>query len=1491
MPDKQYRYNVIVENTVKSDSRGTQKAKEDIRSWEQEQIDSMKRVASFEDKNIRARNDRIRSGWKQASADLERYETQLDRINKKGVNANKLERGIARGDYFGVSEQKLTQLRQKANELDKAIVKNQSSLNQWGQAFKGAFIGAVAGLSFSLIIGGIFGITRGIANLGIEAVKAGARFETTTNALSVFAGGVQLARRELADIDTVARSTAGLRLETAEVGFTRLRALGFEAEQARAFIKELGEEKILSGASNEALDRIIFNFAQIASGGQKVSQELREILTQMPSLRNGIRDAFGTLDPQKIQQFFDKDTDDAFKRLTDAMARQKAASGGLEDAWGKMSDAWIQTGRSFSEPFIPQLTDDIKDLTQYLYDNQSTFVEWGNTVSEILRGVSGIVRSDEFQGLLSLLSSANDLNFDIISGGTYRPIKTLLEKRRLAKAGAEQPKKEAELAEEYNNKALLDIERFAEKELRADEMKRRKQLEQASSYYSLIESMRESAFRVEEAQVADNAEKVFAIRQRNFAEEIKEIRDFYNQKINLSAGNDDEVVKLMNERDVKIRKLQTESEVARINFEREQENRRRENLKEANSQLIQLTELYFDKILKNADLLENGREKIEQYYDNLINLTKSKYELLLQNEQLNQQERINLNQQYNIEVTEIRQKELDTIEEFEDKKRQRFVETLEFQRKVASETLQFYAQFANDFQSQFFNPNTFNSSQFNLFRQIVLKSGSFNELRREQEYWFNETERRDKALASYNSQFDAKWLENPDNYKKYSEGFDVIAKTRDSALANWQTYTDQIKELEDTIPKIYFEFEQLADQISTGNVKAFDELNKKILEYRQRLERSDAEGDVEYFQTLEKFYADAATQTEDAGRRQEYLDKVRDYGFERQKAQRRLERLDYDQAIAKAEQYRNSLEGITKEIELLRSGDEKALAGILYQFQSGQLQQTRDLIKEIYTAEYELASPDITAEYRTRLEILRYMIDLRNEEADTITRIYKAQIDLNRQFEYSPNRERANVAEFIASQRGITEVISDAKINAIKGAYDGLDKVAQSLAKNFGLAADAVQDLISGLLRLGLNWIFRKLFGGQGGFGFGGQQQSGFGFGGLNLGGFGGGGFPIGIGGTAPFNPTTIGNFNGTGLTFGGLGNGGLNIQTLGGLQPENQTRLLGAGSSASSSLGGLGSLSSLFSQVGPAALSTVAIGLFLDSLTTTNPVKGALQGGLVGFLFSIFNRTKLRRKEERIRDKAMVDALAALDKLIDQVNNDQIDGAAALTQADQIRQNYVDQMSQLTDKKTRNIALKDVSRIDSKIEELKAAVSQQTSRKDRLDLLVPTFYDGGSLSGFSRNNFANNPLGYQSGGQQVGYFPSANRFASFNERGSEYILDAETTRNIGVSQLDLMRATKGQSFNAMLNRGMLSRETGGTLSGGNTSLTNLSNLDLSKVTLNVQLHVTLGMETMVEVMQAMISSNNGSTEQLRTITAELKKSGDNEFLQLIQRYLQGRKG
>lgn len=186
--------------------------------------------------------------------------------------------------------------------------------------------------------------------------------------------------------------------------------------------------------------------------------------------------------------------------------------------------------------------------------------------------------------------------------------------------------------------------------------------------------------------------------------------------------------------------------------------------------------------------------------------------------------------------------------------------------------------------------------------------------------------------------------------------------------------------------------------------------------------------------------------------------------------------------------------------------------------------------------------------------------------------------------------------------------------------------------------------------------------------------------------------------------PSLLGNILGG---AGGLALGGIATAAL---APGLLTSLFGGtiagvgGATASTGIGGaLGGL-----LTGASAAFVVA------------PIAAAL---LLGAHF--LKRNKVRRREETERTQVINDALGQLNEILRQVKMDSLDGSTAISSALQIRTQYLDAVSRLTDRKTRDHALQDVTRLDIVIAQIRGAGDAQARRQKNLARIVPEFKGG----------------------------------------------------------------------------------------------------------------------------------------------------------------------
>jgi hypothetical protein len=180
-----------------------------------------------------------------------------------------------------------------------------------------------------------------------------------------------------------------------------------------------------------------------------------------------------------------------------------------------------------------------------------------------------------------------------------------------------------------------------------------------------------------------------------------------------------------------------------------------------------------------------------------------------------------------------------------------------------------------------------------------------------------------------------------------------------------------------------------------------------------------------------------------------------------------------------------------------------------------------------------------------------------------------------------------------------------------------------------------------------------------------------------------------------------------------------------------------------------LGGSSRLGQGVGLAggALAGTAIGALLLSGTSIVGAGGALAGlggavtaiaGAAPFLLPaaaaaliaayFIGRSNERRKEETQRTQILTDAKSQLLQLVEQAKHGNLSEFEAKAAAQSIRSQYIAQVSQLKDKKTRDIALATVRELDYIINnQLIPAAKESDKAKERDKAIVPTFSRGGS--------------------------------------------------------------------------------------------------------------------------------------------------------------------
>lgn len=1120
-------------------------------------------------------------------------------------------------------------------------------------SFLGSFVGAGAGGGLALAAQKLFStLSSGIGtlkDLSIEAVKAGGNYQIIKNSLEVAAGSARLANLELAGINQTAKNTAGLRLETAEQGYTNLRNLGFSAKLAKGFIKELAEEKILSGANEDAMQRVTFNFAQIASGGQKVSQELREILTALPSLRTSFYEAFGSLSPQKIQQFFDEDSDKAFQRLVDAMARGKAAAGGLNDGVGKLEDAWLEAQRSFSEPTLEPLTKILKDLTKDINDNEGVFRTWGNNVATILdlianktesKFVSAIFKIEDYTERLALLTlsmgatggaSPSELGrglkskFDeanrllgFYQTGVYMPdasqfqpsfkgAKKWLDNISQGETASERAKRLAN--EEFENQQKIEKSRV--KSLEFSKYTRDQQIQLSENYYA-IESARLSSYTAKTLTEELGFQKALGkTKSDGIRSQIAIQNAYYAATFPKLAGDKEETIKLTIEKNKALSDLNRQLVENEFQTQKQIFDTERQITKERLDAIIESKKLSADAIRRgmevgsfNSDrsltllgyspqLFNEAKDTTIKGYAELMRITSEQYKALLQNDTLTAEHRVNIQRQMQAEQAGLAEEQRRKMLEIGDRQYSGFIHQLETYQKRVS---QLYQSSASSYSAigGLFNPDTFSSNTAKTIRETLLQTGKLADLQKQ----LSASRTAENTLGALITNRTAET-----DVAKLNDAFG-------SAVSKSVELQEAIRKLGNSIPDTYQNFALLGDQIGKGNVKAFDDATKAALIYRQKLEKTalDSEiagvGDLLTVATNEKRDADIKT----------YKQKLSELNLDKFNQ-------DMRHASESTQQYEKSLEGLQNRITQMRSGDKSAFAGLDY------LNQQKILSAQI---------DDITSAY--------------NRETDAVISLNRVKSELLSKGFFSQNQSDAIFLEEMNSRiKSTNQVVAEFKlgiadgfVSPVESLFDRINDKIDKLPAGIREVTGAFSNLFQEITKQAANQFVMRLLGFDTGGSFGmmssgaGQSRGGSNFSPLNF-------AQQALMGDRG-NSFMPGEMGGMPTGYGGLGNG-VNLLSkipvlgrllgFGGskaasaastiLTPDKVTgaaeSMLNLGGS-SAAAGGAGGLGSMFGSLGP---------------LMTNPWTLAAVGAGIGGYF-LFRHLLGDKSEKRLKEAVQMD-------------------------------------------------------------------------------------------------------------------------------------------------------------------------------------------------------------------------------------------------------------
>lgn len=240
--------------------------------------------------------------FERAEAATAKYALSVARLQKAQGNLagsqQALENGLKRVNaQSSAGIQLQTELARVKERIAKDAAKPTGLLAALGSSFAreaGESIGQ-AGAIFSAFISGP------LAALGAAAVESAVKLESARLRLETVAGSAAEAGRQFAILEQLAK-LPGIDLPGAVEGAASLQALGISFKQAESILRQFSNAIALSGGTAENLRGVIIQLQQMSQASKVFAQDLKPIIQQAPIVGKVIKDAFGTVRSEDIQE-------------------------------------------------------------------------------------------------------------------------------------------------------------------------------------------------------------------------------------------------------------------------------------------------------------------------------------------------------------------------------------------------------------------------------------------------------------------------------------------------------------------------------------------------------------------------------------------------------------------------------------------------------------------------------------------------------------------------------------------------------------------------------------------------------------------------------------------------------------------------------------------------------------------------------------------------------------------------------------------------------------------------------------------------------------------------------------------------------------------------------------------------------------------------------------------------------------------------------------
>jgi tape measure domain-containing protein len=215
------------------------------------------------------------------------------------------------------------------------------------------------------------GVTLPLTAFAAVSVKSAISMDALERGLKNVAGSSEEAQKQLVRLKEVGK-LPGIGFREAIQGSISLQALGFQAQFAERTMVALAKAISLTGGGKVELQRVLVQLTQMAAKGKVLQQDIRPILESAPVFARAMKEAFGTIDTEKIQGL-GITAEQFITRVIEQLEKLPSSIDSPKNAFENFTDTLDRFFVAVAKPFLPLLTQALAELTDWLEKAQEAF--------------------------------------------------------------------------------------------------------------------------------------------------------------------------------------------------------------------------------------------------------------------------------------------------------------------------------------------------------------------------------------------------------------------------------------------------------------------------------------------------------------------------------------------------------------------------------------------------------------------------------------------------------------------------------------------------------------------------------------------------------------------------------------------------------------------------------------------------------------------------------------------------------------------------------------------------------------------------------------------------------------------------------------------------------------------------------------------------------------------------------------------------------------